>query len=41
VVEAIAFAKTPHIYSKQQEMELHNAREWGLFQEESARKAYQ
>ena len=42
LVEAIALAKTPHIHSKKQhEMEPQNAREWGLFHEESARKAYQ
>ena len=41
LVEAIALAKTPHIHSKQQERETQNAREWGLFHEESARKAYQ
>ena len=41
LVEDIALAKKPHIHSQQQEMEPQNAREWGLFHEESARKAYQ
>ena len=42
LVEDIALAKTPHIHiSQQQEVEPQNAREWGLFHEESARKAYQ
>ena len=41
LVEDIALAKTPHIHSRQQEVEPQNAREWGLFHEESAGKAYQ
>ena len=41
LVEVIALAKTPHTHPQQQEMEPQNAREWGLFHEESARKAYQ
>ena len=41
LVEDIALAKKPHMHSQQQEMEPQNAREWGLFHEESARKAYQ
>ena len=41
LVEDIALAKTPHIHSQQPETEPQNAREWGLFHEESARKAYQ
>ena len=34
-------AKTPHTQPQEQEMEPQNAREWGLFHEESARKGYQ
>ena len=41
LVEVIALAKTPHTHPQQQEMEPQNTREWGLFHEESARKAYQ
>ena len=41
LVEDITLAKTPHIHSRQPETEPQNAREWGLFHEESARKAYQ
>ena len=41
LVEEIASSKTPYIPSAQQEREPQNAREWGLFHEESARKAYQ
>ena len=37
LVEAIALAKArTHIYSKKQELEPQNAREWGLIHEESA-----
>ena len=39
LVEDIALAKTPH--KLQLEIEPQNAREWGLFHEESAHKAYQ
>ena len=38
LVQDIALPKTPHV---QQKVEPQNAREWGLFHEESARKAYQ
>ena len=38
LVQDIALPKTPHM---QQKVEPQNAREWGLFHEESARKAYQ
>ena len=42
LAEAIAFAKArTHIYSKKQELEPQNARQWGLIHEESARRAYQ
>ena len=42
LVEDIALAKTAHIHiSQQQKVEPQNAREWGIFHEESARKAYQ
>lgn len=36
LVEDIALAKRPHMHSQQQEIEPQNAREWGLFHEESA-----
>ena len=42
LVEDIALAKTPaNMDAQQQKTEPQNAREWGLFHEESARKAYQ
>lgn len=42
LVEAISSPKTPNTFSKQQEIKPKNAREWewGLYNKESARKAY-
>jgi len=42
LLEDIALAKkVPHMHFPQQAIEPQNAREWGLFHEESARKAHQ
>ena len=41
LVEGIVLPKSPHSCGQNQEVEPQNPREWGLFHEESVRRAYQ